>query len=131
MKDDPRYLEGIQAFNKGDYYAAHDAWESLWLERFGEEKDFLQGLILCAVALHHYGRGNWKGARSRFRLALEKLEKYPPAYGGIDLQNFVRRMRGALHRLLTEDPPPLLNPRAVPRIRLRADSPLPPGAPDL
>jgi hypothetical protein len=131
VKDDLRYREGIRAFNEGDYYAAHDAWEPLWLERFGEEKDFLQGLILCAVALHHYERGNWNGARSRFRLALEKLEKYPAAYGGIDLLNFVRRMRGALHRLLTEDTPPPLDPRRVPKIRSIGDSGLPPDAPGL
>ena len=73
MEADPRFAEGVELFNKGDYYAAHDAWESLWLERFGEEKDFLQGLILSAVALHHWGRGNLRGARSRWRLALSYL----------------------------------------------------------
>ena len=120
MDPDPRFLEGIEAFNQRDFYAAHDAWESLWLERFGEEKGFLQGLILCAVALHHYGRGNLNGARSRFRLALTRLEGYPRRFGGLDLQNFVRRMNGVMHRALTQDSPPPLDVGRVPRIKLRS-----------
>ncbi len=117
--DDPRFLEGIEHFNRRDFYAAHDAWESLWLERFGEEKHFLQGLILCAVALHHYGRRNFKGARSRFRLALSRLEPYPDAYWGVNLKNFVRRMNGSLHKLLTEDNPPDLDPQRVPLLKFK------------
>ena len=118
MEHDPRFLEGIEHFNRRDFYAAHDAWESLWLERFGEEKDFLQGLILCAVALHHYGRGNLNGARSRFRLALQKLEKYPESFWGVNLKNFVRRMSGTMHRALTEDSPPPLDVKTVPALKL-------------
>ncbi|HXX95191.1 MAG TPA: DUF309 domain-containing protein [Planctomycetota bacterium] len=120
MEHDPRFLEGVDCFNRQDFYAAHDAWESLWLERFGEEKDFLQGLILCAVALHHYGRKNLSGARSRFRLAMEKLEKYPPTYWNVELGKFVRRMRGAMYRLLTQEAPPPLEPKTVPPLKLKS-----------
>ena len=120
MEPDPRFLEGLEAFNRRDFYAAHDAWESLWLERFGEEKDFLQGLILCAVALHHYGRGNLTGARSRFRADLLRLERYPASYGGVDLRNFVRRMNGVMHRALVEETPPALDLGKVPRLKLQS-----------
>jgi predicted metal-dependent hydrolase len=120
MEHDPRFLEGVDHFNRRDFYAAHDAWESLWLERFGEEKDFLQGLILCAVALHHYGRNNLNGARSRFRLAMERLEKYPETYWDVDLRNFVRRMNGAMHRVLTEEAPPPLDLGIVPALKLKS-----------
>jgi hypothetical protein len=132
MQPDPRYLEGIEHFNARDFYLAHDAWESLWLERFGEEKDFLQGLILCAVAILHAQRQNWRGARSRYRAALEKLGKYPSPYAGLDLQNFLRRMKGSLHRILEEESPPAVRVSSLPRIRLlpapqRLDPPPPPG----
>lgn len=119
---DGRFTKGMEEFNRGDFYAAHDAWEELWLERFGEEKNFLQGLILAAVSLHHYGNRNFGGARSRFRLALELLEPYPEAYWGVDLRNFLRRMRGVMHRLLEEEDPPALNPASVPRLRAAPDA---------
>jgi predicted metal-dependent hydrolase len=117
MEAEPRFREGLEAFNRGDFYEAHDAWESLWLERFGEEKNFLQGLILCAVALHHYGRGNLRGARSRYRLAEGMLEPYPDAYWGVDLKRFRRRMKGVMHRVLTEAEPPALDAAKVPKLR--------------
>jgi len=120
MGHDPRFLEGVEHFNRQDFYSAHDAWESLWLERFGEERDFLQGLILCAVALHHYGRKNHNGARSRFRLAVGKLEKYPGTFWGIDLKNFLRRMGGTMHRVLTEKEPPPLDLKTVPALKLKS-----------
>ena len=119
MEHDPRFLEGVGLFNDRNFYKAHDPWESLWLERFGEEKDFIQGLILSAVALHHYSRGNLGGARSRFRLALDKLEKYPDVYWDVDLKNFRRRMNGTMHRLLNEPDPPPLDVKSVPLIKLK------------
>jgi len=118
MEHDPRFLEGVALFNGRDFYKAHDPWESLWLERFGEEKDFLQGLILTAVALHHYTRGNLRGARSRFRLAVDKLDKYPDSYWGVNLKNFRRRMNGTMHRLLNESDPPPLDLKAVPLLKI-------------
>lgn len=119
MEAEPRFREGVEAFNRGDFYGAHDAWESLWLERFGEERGFLQGLILCAVALHHYGRGNLNGARSRYRLAEAKLERYGDVFWGVDLKRFRRRMKGVMHRVLSEAEPPPLDPRRVPQLKSR------------
>ena len=120
MEHDPRFLEGVEAFNRRDFYASHDAWEALWLERFGEEKGFLQGLILSAVALHHYGRGNFNGARSRFRLALTRFEGYPDRYWGLDLKNFIRRMNGVMHKVLSEKTPPALDVAKVPLLKLQS-----------
>jgi predicted metal-dependent hydrolase len=119
MDHDPRFLEGVELFNGRNFYKAHDPWESLWLERFGEEKDFIQGLILSTVALHHYSRGNLRGARSRFRLSQEKLEKYPDTYWDVDLKNFRRRMNGTMHRLLNDDDPPPLDVKNVPLLKLK------------
>lgn len=119
MEHDPRFLEGIELFNGGNYYKAHDPWESLWLERFGEEKDFIQGLILSTVAIHHYTRGNLRGARSRYRLAVDKLQKYPDVFWDVDLRNFLRRMKGVMHRALTESDPPPIDLKTVPKIKLK------------
>ncbi len=46
------YLYGIDLFNHGYYWEAHDAWESVWLAygRKGVTADFLKGLIKLAAA---------------------------------------------------------------------------------
>ena len=47
-----QYLFGIDLFNHGYYWEAHEAWESLWhaAERTGPIADFLKGLIKLAAA---------------------------------------------------------------------------------
>src|SRR4051794_6508369 len=45
---DPRYLAGILFFNRGDFFEAHEAWESLWMDTAGPDKTFYQGLIQAA-----------------------------------------------------------------------------------
>lgn len=79
MPSEPRdhqFLQGVGLFNRGEYFAAHEAWEDLWREATGEEKQFFQGLIQCAVALEHARRGNVCGA---LRLA----ERYPRRFAGL------------------------------------------------
>jgi uncharacterized protein len=46
------YLRGVDLFNHGFYWEAHEAWESLWhaCGRAGPTADFLRGLIKLAAA---------------------------------------------------------------------------------
>ena len=46
------YLCGIDLFNHGYYWEAHEAWENLWhgVGRRGEVAEFLKGLIALAAA---------------------------------------------------------------------------------
>jgi len=71
---DGRFWRGVEHFDAGDYFAAHELWESLWLEVAGAEKVFLAGLIQVAAGLLKRSQGRIVGAtrlltRSRARLA--------------------------------------------------------------
>ena len=46
------YLFGIDLFNHGFYWEAHETWEQLWIEfgRSGRDADFIKGLIKLAAA---------------------------------------------------------------------------------
>lgn len=48
----PNYLFGIDLFNHGFYWEAHETWEQVWIElgRAGREADFIKGLIKLAAA---------------------------------------------------------------------------------
>ena len=59
--------------------------EELWLESTGERKEFLQGLIQVAVALHHLRNRNRLGAKRLLTAAMEKLEEYGPEEELIDV----------------------------------------------
>ena len=76
---------GIEQFNAGRFFEAHEVWEEVWLRSPEPEKTFLQGIIQIAAAFHHYSRGNARGTRSLLEAGLGRLERFPNAHRGIDL----------------------------------------------
>src|SRR5262249_34271574 len=63
---DDRYLAGVQLFNAGEYFDAHEVWEDLWHDCPSADRRFYQSLIQAAVALYHWSRGNRPGAARLF-----------------------------------------------------------------
>ncbi len=88
------YLEGIRQFNTGGYFDAHEIWEEVWLRSSGEAKLFYQTLIQAAVGLHHYGRGNMRGALGMHKNVMEKLDRLPDVFMSLDLAEFRRQFAG-------------------------------------
>ncbi len=87
LVDAAKFQHGIELFNAGSFFDAHEVLEDVWRECQGAEKDCLQALIQAAVGLHHYSTGNIAGARSLLARASRKLADYPNAYCGIALDS--------------------------------------------
>ncbi len=70
------YLYGIDLFNHGFYWEAHEAWEGLWVAcgRRGATATYLQALINLAAAGFKARWGNARGMRANARTALELFE---------------------------------------------------------
>ena len=83
--DEAGFHRGLELFNRGEFFDAHEVLEDVWRAAPAGEKKFLQGLIQVAVGLHHYSRGNGVGARSLLARAHKNLSAYPARQGGIDL----------------------------------------------
>jgi hypothetical protein len=60
------YLHGIDLFNHGYYWEAHEVWEGLWRAagRTGSTADFLKGLIKLAAAGVKVRQGQPRGVAS-------------------------------------------------------------------
>jgi predicted metal-dependent hydrolase len=89
---EPRYLAGIVLFNRGDFFEAHEVWESLWMDTFGPEKQFYQGLIQAAVGLCHFCNGNLRGAAKLYRSSRDYMERYGSPFFGLDQTKFWNAM---------------------------------------
>lgn len=96
--------EGLRCYNANEFFAAHEAWESVWLISHEPEKTFLQGLIQVAAAFHHLQRNNPLGTTRLLQAALRRLEPYPPQFGGIsvallcdDIRDRLQTLRADLH----------------------------------
>ena len=88
--------EGINFFNAGLYFEAHERWEDLWRISEGPLRLFYQGLIQAAVGLHHLSRGNLNGARAQITKSVGKLEQYPDRFCQIDNEKLVGDLKGIL-----------------------------------
>ena len=76
---------GLEAFEAGDYYAAHEHWELVWKRVADPERRFIQGLIQLATALYKLGQARPEGARKLCARAAPKLADAPPHLHDIDL----------------------------------------------
>lgn len=101
MKDEQpeEFWHAIEQFNHGDFYACHDTLEAIWIEAPTFEKNFYQGILQVAVALYHLGNHNWRGAVILLGEGLNRLRRYLPDYGEIDLDRFVLEGTGLLTSL--------------------------------
>ncbi|MAT69000.1 MAG: hypothetical protein CMJ58_05695 [Planctomycetaceae bacterium] len=83
------YQQGIAYFNDCEFFEAHEVWEELWTDYRGPSRKFFQGLIQAAVALHHFGNGNLRGARKVYGTSRAYLESFKPHHIGLDLDKFL------------------------------------------
>jgi predicted metal-dependent hydrolase len=111
--------EGLRFYDAGEFFAAHEAWESVWLPAQEPEKTFLQGLIQVTAAFHHWQRENRLGTARLLRGALGRLERYPACFGGISVDLLCDDIRAWLQALEVDAPAPQ---RGVARITCLPDS---------
>ena len=118
---EPLYLQGIEYFNRCDFFEAHEVWEEVWQEYQGPSRKFYQGLIQVAVCLHHFGNGNTRGARKLYHSSRNYLEPYQPTHMGLDVSKLLSEMERCCAGILssTEDYPSVeLIPDLIPEIHL-------------
>jgi len=100
MTDDAHELEpGRAAFNRGEYFLAHELWERVWREIAGDDRLCVQGLIQIAAGLHHLQEHRTRPAAGLLRKGLEKLSRGRQSFRvhlGID------QLAGRVARLLVE-----------------------------
>jgi uncharacterized protein len=93
----PGLEDGIELFNRGAYWEAHEAWEAEWMpDRKGPDSGFYKGLIQVAAGCLHYTRHNRRGAVNKWRSGADYLRPYLPAHRGVKLAPLVSAVDGYL-----------------------------------
>jgi predicted metal-dependent hydrolase len=88
------YKRGLRLARHGEFFAAHEAFETAWRAADADERAFFQGLVHAVVFAYQAGRGKEIGAERQRLKALRRLAPYGAAHRGLDLD----RLRGALER---------------------------------
>ena len=110
MADDPSI--GVDLFNRGLYWEAHEAWEHQWVpDRKGPDAAFYKGLIQVAAGCLHYGRHNRRGAVNKWRSGAGYLRPYLPVHRGLKLGELVASVDGFLDAMREGVWPDLVMPK--------------------
>ena len=100
-REDILFQKGIKAFNKRNFYDAHEYWEELWLDYKLEDSKFIQGLIQLAVSYYHLFNNNLNGAKSMIKKCLGKFENFDKSRGidVNDLKNQVQDVKNHINSI--------------------------------
>ncbi|MBI4370342.1 MAG: DUF309 domain-containing protein [Elusimicrobia bacterium] len=93
------FNEAARLFNSGQYFQAHESWETLWRQKI-EESDrlTLQGLIQIAAGLHKlYSLKQTPGVDYLLRQGLKKLRDNE--YEGHNVKLLRRQIRALLKKI--------------------------------
>jgi hypothetical protein len=98
-RENEEYLFGVDLYNHGFLWEAHEAWESLWhrAKHDPEQAELLQGLIQCSAASLKIPMQQAAGLRKLAEAGCGRIERVAlragPNYMGLDLFDFIARFR--------------------------------------
>jgi uncharacterized protein len=99
--DDPapgRLRQGIEEFNRGQFFEQHETLELEWLDESDPVRYLYQGILQIGVGFEHLRRGNANGAGSLWKRGIGYLEPFRGGCMGVD----VDRLIAETERCLTE-----------------------------
>lgn len=93
----PEFTSALQQWHKGEFWEVHEALESLWMRLTGPQREFTQGIILLAAALHK-ARSSTSGGWRNFHKALRHLRGLPDPFETVDVTGLINEVRRALEQ---------------------------------
>jgi predicted metal-dependent hydrolase len=78
-------LKGLEKFNRGEYFKAHDLLEIAWKEDQSSGRELYRAILQVAVAYYQIIRGNYNGAAKMFLRVRKWLEPLPEICRGINI----------------------------------------------
>ena len=95
---------GVQQYNDGYFFEAHETLEDLWMQSPWPIRRFLQGVIQLAAAFVHFVRHEYPGTIRLLGHAHEKLGDFAPQYMGIDVERLLSDVARAREELAALGP---------------------------
>jgi len=92
-------LEGIEEFNRGEFFKCHEYLEEAWMQESGRVRYLYQGILQVGVGFYHLENGNWRGATGLLRNGTIRLKEFEPVTLGVDVAKLVRESERCLQEL--------------------------------
>jgi predicted metal-dependent hydrolase len=98
----PLVMQGIEQFNRGEFFEQHETLETAWRDEPRPIRDLYQGILQIGVACYHIERGNLPGALNVLERGLRRLRPFAPECRGLDVARLIadaERLRDELARV--------------------------------
>ena len=93
----PKAIEGMEAFNAGHYFEAHEQLEAAWRDESGPVRDLYRGILQVAVVYLHITHQNYPGAIKVYQRSQKWLQLWPETCRGVS----VGQLRQDLNTVIT------------------------------
>ena len=96
--------EAIDLFNNQKWYEAHDAFEDIWNDLVGDERQIVQGILQVSVSQFHLSKGNLNGAMILLGEGLGRIKNKVSDDLEIDLLLLCANLESILNKLHSNIP---------------------------
>jgi predicted metal-dependent hydrolase len=80
------HATAMELFDRGNYFGAHEGWETCWNHARGTEDEALfKGLAQLGAGCTHWMRTNSRGAAALVQRGLTHIDRYDSPHRGIDI----------------------------------------------
>ncbi len=86
----PAAHHGLELFNRGAYFEAHEALEEAWRADRSEIRTLYQGILQAAVVYLHIAHNNYLGATRLYERCKLLLAPWPDTCRGVDVERLRR-----------------------------------------
>jgi hypothetical protein len=94
-----RLRQGIEEFNRGQFFEQHETLELEWLAEADPVRYLYQGILQIGVGFEHLRRGNAYGARRLWRRGIGYLEPFRGGCMGVDVSRLIADSERCLSEL--------------------------------
>jgi predicted metal-dependent hydrolase len=81
----PMAVRGFELFDARQYWHAHEALETAWLEEPGPVRDLYRGVLQAGVVYLHVQRENYRGAVKVYHRCRRWLDPFPDHCRGLNV----------------------------------------------
>lgn len=81
----PAAIKGMQLFNAGEYWLAHEELEEAWKEENGSVGELYRAILQTAVVYLHVTRANYNGAVKVYGRVQKWISPWPEVCRGIEI----------------------------------------------
>ena len=85
----PLFYEGLEQFNRGEYFEQHETLEEIWASEPREIRYLYQGILKIGVGFYKLRLGNYRGTVNHIAGGVAYLQRFPDGCLGVELARLI------------------------------------------